>query len=294
MLEEIRGQLESLTFGQPNELAAFSLGFVPGGIALQGNSGLGDFEILPVAQADLIENELTLTEDVISTQHDYIADQFNISINQITEDLDGAIISTPLGEVNLFYQSNPENLGLSVVNAINNNQELTGFLSAELEESSGNVLIKSLENDFKFSTEITTDDLHNQLTATTLSPSTDSPAGVPLNSRIEVIAKESAPPLEVLITNAQSFETKRPKVKPILGRICDLKRTKIYFSADAAGNTTHFVVTSPIDIDPQQFLTGAFTPSDSQWEDYFKVFSPQLVDSADPTKLYRKKPPIRL
>lgn len=291
-LEEVRDQLEAFQFGEPNQSGAFTLGFVPGGIALQGNVGLGDFNILPTPLGNLAENELTIVQDNVSADHNFLADQFDVEISQLTDDGDGSVTSIPLGNITVAYQSNPQNLASSIVSAINNKVEFADLVSAEVDESGENVLIKSKDGSVRFETQITSEDLHNQLSATMLSQSDDSPENVPVSSRIEVIAKDSSTPLDVLITTAQSFESKKLLAETNALQDMRFKKDEIYFSTDSSGEITHFVVTSPLDLDPQQLLAEAFNPQDAQWADYFKVFNPQLVDSADPTRLYRKSHPF--
>ena len=67
------------------------------------------------------------------------------------------------------------------------------------------------------------------------------------------------------------------------------QRNEIYFYENQGdqGGVTHFIVTAPPpDIDPTEF-----NPADTQWQEYFKVFKPQLLDENDPYTIIRKTYP---
>ncbi len=67
------------------------------------------------------------------------------------------------------------------------------------------------------------------------------------------------------------------------------KRNEIYYYENQGdqGGFTHFVVTAPPpDIDPTEF-----NPADTQWKQYFKTFTPALLNAEDPSVLVRKTYP---
>jgi flagellar hook-associated protein FlgK len=67
------------------------------------------------------------------------------------------------------------------------------------------------------------------------------------------------------------------------------KRNEVYYYQNQGdeGGVTHFIVTAPPeDIDPSEF-----NPADSQWNQYFKVFKPQLLNDGDPSVIVRKTYP---
>ena len=90
--------------------------------------------------------------------------------------------------------------------------------------------------------------------------------------------------VNVMTDRAQSIEEFKKSEVPMR-----FKRNEVYFYQNQGdeGGITHFIVTAPPeDIDPLEF-----NPADSQWEEYFKVFKPQLLNVDDPSVIVRKTYP---
>ena len=90
--------------------------------------------------------------------------------------------------------------------------------------------------------------------------------------------------VNVMTDRAQSIEEFKKSEVPMR-----FKRNEVYFYQNQGdeGRITHFIVTAPPeDIDPLEF-----NPADSQWEEYFKVFKPQLLNVDDPSVIVRKTYP---